>query len=46
MALGDRVARAARQVAMEVVAGGGIAIEILAFDRDGRLAGHAPFERS
>ncbi|HLK82680.1 MAG TPA: cobalt-precorrin-5B (C(1))-methyltransferase CbiD [Xanthobacteraceae bacterium] len=41
--LGDEVARAARETAMDVVAGSGIDIEIALFDRDGRLAGHAPF---
>ena len=41
--LGDEVARAARETAMRVVEGRGIAIEIVLFDRDGRLVGHAPF---
>ncbi len=33
----------ARETAMRVVAGRGIAIEVVLFDRDGRLTGHAPF---
>src|SRR5258708_852530 len=41
--LGDEVARAAREIAAEVVANSGIDIEIVLFDRDGRLVGHAPF---
>src|SRR6266852_5490735 len=41
--LGDEVARVAQQTAMGVVEGRGIAIEIVLFDRDGRLVGHAPF---
>jgi hypothetical protein len=28
---------------MRVVAGRGIAVEIVLFDREGQLAGHAPF---
>jgi cobalt-precorrin-5B (C1)-methyltransferase len=43
IALGDAVARAAQESAMGVVAGSGIAIEIIVFDRDGRFVGHAPF---
>jgi cobalt-precorrin-5B (C1)-methyltransferase len=43
IALGDEVARAARQTAQRVVAGRGIAIEIAVFDRDGLLVGRAPF---
>jgi cobalt-precorrin-5B (C1)-methyltransferase len=43
VALGDAVARAAQEAALGVVTGSGIAIEIVMFDRDGRLAGHAPF---
>jgi cobalt-precorrin-5B (C1)-methyltransferase len=43
IALGDEVARAAQATAMRVVEGRGIAIEVVLFDRDGRLAGHAPF---
>jgi cobalt-precorrin-5B (C1)-methyltransferase len=42
--LGDEVARAARETARGVVAGSGVDIEIILFDRDGRLVGHAPFE--
>jgi cobalt-precorrin-5B (C1)-methyltransferase len=41
--LGDEVARAAQQTAAEVVANSGIDIEIVVFNRDGRLVGHAPF---
>ncbi len=41
--LGDAVARAAQQTASGVVADGGIDVEVLLFDRDGRLVGHAPF---
>jgi cobalt-precorrin-5B (C1)-methyltransferase len=41
--LGDEVARAAQKTAADVVANTGIDIEIVLFDRDGRLAGHAPF---
>jgi cobalt-precorrin-5B (C1)-methyltransferase len=43
VALGDEVARAAQQTAARVVAGRGIEIEIVVFDRDGRLVGHVPF---
>jgi cobalt-precorrin-5B (C1)-methyltransferase len=41
--LGDAVARAAQRTASEVVAGTGIAVEVLLFDREGELVGHAPF---
>jgi cobalt-precorrin-5B (C1)-methyltransferase len=41
---GDQVAIAARRVAMDAVAGGGVDIEIVLFDRDGELVGYAPFE--
>jgi cobalt-precorrin-5B (C1)-methyltransferase len=41
--LGDQVARAARETAADVVADSGIDIEIVLFDRDGSLVGHAPF---
>jgi cobalt-precorrin-5B (C1)-methyltransferase len=41
--LGDAVARAAQQTARGVVADGGIDVEVLLFDRDGRVVGHAPF---
>src|SRR5262249_7765098 len=44
IALGDEVARAAKVTAERVVAGGGIAIEIALFDRDGTLVGRAPFD--
>jgi cobalt-precorrin-5B (C1)-methyltransferase len=43
IALGDEVARTAQRTALDVVEGRGIAIEIVLFDRDGRLVGHAPF---
>ena len=43
VALGNVVARAAQAVAMDVVAGRGIAIEVVLFDRDGRRVGHADF---
>jgi cobalt-precorrin-5B (C1)-methyltransferase len=42
-ALGDAVARAARETARHVVEGSGIAIEVAVFDRDGNLVGRAPF---
>jgi cobalt-precorrin-5B (C1)-methyltransferase len=41
--LGDQVARAARRAAADVVTGAGIDVEVLLFDRDGGLAGRAPF---
>jgi cobalt-precorrin-5B (C1)-methyltransferase len=44
VALGDEVARAARETAQRVVAGRDIATEIVIFDRDGVLVGRAPFE--
>jgi cobalt-precorrin-5B (C1)-methyltransferase len=44
--LGDQVARAAQRTAADVVADAGIDIEVLLFDRDGRLAGQAPFRCS
>jgi cobalt-precorrin-5B (C1)-methyltransferase len=44
IALGDEVARAARETAERVVAGRDIAIEIVLFDRDGVLVGRAPFK--
>jgi cobalt-precorrin-5B (C1)-methyltransferase len=43
VALGDAVAQAARDAAMQVVEGRGIAVEVVLFDRDGRQVGHAPF---
>ena len=43
MTLGDRVARAAHETAMSVVAGSGIDVEIVLFDRNGQLVGHEPF---
>ncbi len=44
IALGDEVARAAQVTAERVVDGRDIAIEIVLFDRDGALVGHAPFK--
>jgi cobalt-precorrin-5B (C1)-methyltransferase len=41
--MGDEVARTARETAADVVAHSGIDIEIVLFDRDGRVVGHAPF---
>jgi cobalt-precorrin-5B (C1)-methyltransferase len=41
--LGDEVARAAQETVMAVVADSRIDIEIVLFDRDGRLVGHASF---
>jgi cobalt-precorrin-5B (C1)-methyltransferase len=41
--LGDEVARAARETAADVVAHSGIDVEIVLFDREGQLVGHAPF---
>jgi cobalt-precorrin-5B (C1)-methyltransferase len=41
--LGDQVARTARETAANAVAPSGVDIEIVLFDRDGRLVGHAPF---
>jgi cobalt-precorrin-5B (C1)-methyltransferase len=43
VALGDQVARAAQRAATDVVAGSGIAIEVVLFDRGGEVVGHAPF---
>ena len=43
VALGDMVAQAAQATALDPVAGSGVAIEIVVFDRDGILVGHAPF---
>jgi len=43
VALGDHVARAAQATALAVAAGTDIAIEVVLFDREGRLVGHAPF---
>ena len=42
LALGDAIAAAARREAVSVVAGEGIEIDVLIFDRDGRLVGKAP----
>jgi cobalt-precorrin-5B (C1)-methyltransferase len=39
--LGDAVARAAQAVAARVLEGKGIALDVVLFDRDGRLAGQA-----
>jgi cobalt-precorrin-5B (C1)-methyltransferase len=43
VALGDQVAGAAQLAATNVVASSGIDVEVVLFDRDGRLVGHAPF---
>jgi cobalt-precorrin-5B (C1)-methyltransferase len=43
IALGHAVAAAARETARGAVARSGIAIEVMVFDRDGRMVGHAPF---
>jgi len=43
IALGDTVARAARDTAARLVAGRDIAIEIVVFDREQNLVGRAPF---
>ena len=40
--LGDAVAQRARQTAVRVVEGCGMAIEVVLFDRDGRFVGRAP----
>jgi cobalt-precorrin-5B (C1)-methyltransferase len=44
VALGNQVARAAQQAAMNVVSSSGIDVETVLFDRAGRLVGYAPFE--
>ena len=44
IALGDVVARAARDVAMRVVEGRDVAIEVVLLDRDGGLVGRATFD--
>jgi len=41
IALGDAVARAARDVALRVVEGKGVAINVMVFDREGALVGQA-----
>jgi len=41
VALGDAVARAAREVAARVVEGRGVDIDVVVFDRDGTLVGRA-----
>ena len=43
IALGDAVAGAAQKTAAAVVAGTPVEIEVLLFDRQGELVGHAPF---
>jgi cobalt-precorrin-5B (C1)-methyltransferase len=43
VALGDEVARAAQRTAADVATAAGIDVEVLLFDRDGHLAGQAPF---
>jgi len=44
--LGDAVARTAQETAERVVAGRGIATEIVLFDRDRALVGRAPFKNA
>jgi cobalt-precorrin-5B (C1)-methyltransferase len=44
VALGDAVARAAREVAAKVVEGKGVAVDVAVFDRDGVLVGRAQSE--
>jgi cobalt-precorrin-5B (C1)-methyltransferase len=44
VALGDEVARSGQRTAAQVVAGSGIAVEVILFDRDGNLVGRAPFK--
>jgi cobalt-precorrin-5B (C1)-methyltransferase len=41
VALGDAVARGARETAAKVVEGKGVALEVVVFDRDGNLVGRA-----
>jgi cobalt-precorrin-5B (C1)-methyltransferase len=43
ISLGDAVAAAAWQTAATVVADADIAVEIILFNRDGKLVGRAPF---
>jgi cobalt-precorrin-5B (C1)-methyltransferase len=43
IALGDRVAQAARTTAAQIVAGRGSAVEVVLFDREQNLVGRAPF---
>jgi cobalt-precorrin-5B (C1)-methyltransferase len=43
VALGDEVACAARETAAAVVSGKDIEVEVVLFDRERRLVGHAPF---
>ena len=43
IALGDAVARAARQAAENVIASAEIHLEAILFDREGNMAGRAPF---
>jgi cobalt-precorrin-5B (C1)-methyltransferase len=42
VALGDEIARRASAVAAEVLAGSGIALDVVIFDRDGALVGRSP----
>jgi cobalt-precorrin-5B (C1)-methyltransferase len=44
IALGNHVARAAQGTAANIVAGAGIAIEVMLFDREQNLVGRAPFK--
>jgi cobalt-precorrin-5B (C1)-methyltransferase len=45
VALGDAVARRASTTAGSVIAGSGTALEVVVFDREGRLVGRAPFAK-
>jgi cobalt-precorrin-5B (C1)-methyltransferase len=44
ISLGDQVAAAARAVAAGVVAGADVAVDVVMFDREGKLVGRAPLE--
>ena len=44
IALGDQVAQAAREIAVQVIAGTDMVVEIAVFDREQNLVGRAPFK--
>jgi cobalt-precorrin-5B (C1)-methyltransferase len=46
IALGDQVAITARATAARVVESAGVAVEVVMFDREGRLVGCAPFDHA
>jgi cobalt-precorrin-5B (C1)-methyltransferase len=46
ISLGNEVAGAARTVAAGVVAGADVAVDVVMFDREGKLVGRAPFANS